>query len=342
MTINILPLIPARYYLKILELLNERAIPLQEFFEVLNLELEKFTQLEEQKFSLQQIEKLIELCLKYPQNYDLAFELAKVLKLSSHSLVGYVLLTSETLKQALKLLSQYFKLIIPNFKLTMREDAQSIWLIFEPTMPMSHLNLNFHLEAIAVAFYHNLNELVGTNIFHHHIYLSLSAPRHLDRYHKLSWANFHFQALSSPSIQVVLSKQYINTPLPMADQNSLNIVEQQCQELMQHITFHGEIVPWVQMMLLETYHMPTLNECAKLLNTSTKTLQRHLKKQGTDFQTLKKQVMLERAKQLLQHAHRNVTDIADELGYTSASNFARAFRAHTQLTPLEYRQQCLG
>lgn len=339
MDINILPIIPARYCLMLIELLKQRETPLAEILEILDVsDTQSLAEQGDRKFSLQQVEQVVLCCLKYPQNYDLAFEFGKLLNLSAHSLVGYVMLTSETLLQAQRHLSQYFKLVIPNFKYTIQEDEHSVSVILEPTMPMNHLCLNFHLEANALAMYHSFLDLAGAHIFHYHIYLSLPKPHYYDKYQKFKWANFHFQTLSTPSIQAVFSKQKLNAPLPMANPHSLNAAKLHCQELMQHITEHGEVVAWLKMILQESHPIPTLSECAKLLNTSTRTLQSEIQKQGENFQNLRTQIVMERAKYLLQHTQRSIAEIADELGYSTASNFARTFKLHTQYTPLQYRQ----
>ncbi len=334
-----IPVIPARYYLRLIDLLNERSIPVYELLSQSEFNLEQFVNVEDAKLSIQQIEQFVELCLKYPQNSDLAFDLGTLLKLSSHSLVGYAVLTSETAQQAIYMVSQYFKLIIPNFQLSIRENQHDVILSFEPTMQMSRLNLNFHIEAITIAFYHNLIELLGNDSPAYHIYLSIDEPRHLQKYKQLRKATFHFAHLNTAGIQFVLPKQVLETKLPMADAYSLKVVEQRCQELIKQISNSGEVEAWIRMMLQEAHHVPTLSECAKLLNISTKTLQRYLAKQNTDFHTLRMQVIMQRAKQLLSETNKTVIDIADELGYSTSTNFARTFKIQTQMTPLQYREQ---
>ena len=122
-----IPIFPARYYLKVIELLQQRGIAVAEILVESGLPIQKILQDEDAKLSISQIERFVELCLKYSQNADLAFELGSTLKLSSHSLVGYVAMTSETARQAIELIAQYFKLIIPNFQLKIRESETQVF-----------------------------------------------------------------------------------------------------------------------------------------------------------------------------------------------------------------------
>jgi len=110
-----IPVIPARYYLHLIEILISTN---QYDNSVLNQFKDQLSQTE--FLSIQQIEQFIELGLSLPNTEDLAFQLGRNLKLSSHSLVGYALMTSPNLDHALKLIAQYFKLIMPSFKLSIQ------------------------------------------------------------------------------------------------------------------------------------------------------------------------------------------------------------------------------
>ena len=71
-------------------------------------------------------------------------------------------------------------------------------------------------------------------------------------------------------IRVVIDQQQLALPLPLADAHSLKVVEQRCQEQIQKFTIRGEIVEWVQHDAKTNQSVPTLTECAKVLNISTK------------------------------------------------------------------------
>jgi AraC-like DNA-binding protein len=139
----------------------------------------------------------------------------------------------------------------------------------------------------------------------------------------------------------VIDQQQLALPLPLADAHSLKIVEQRCQEQIQKIYHQGEIVEWVSMMLRQANQVPTLMECAKVLNISTKTLQRYLQQQGVEFQNLKQQISTERAIDLLENSTFTITHIAYELGYSNPANFTRAFNKVQGRSPQAYRQEYL-
>lgn len=329
-----IPVIPSRYYLRLIEILiathqydNHVLIALQQ-------QLQK-TEL----LSIQQIEQFIDMALSLPNTRDLAFVLGKNLKLSSHSLVGYALMTSPNLEHALRLIAQYFRLIMPSFKLSIQLPAhqQKVELLFEPVLQMNKSCLAFHIEAIAVAFYYSLLELAGQQLQRYQIYLSIPEPAYQERYLSLVKASFQFNYHWLSGIRVVIDQQQLALPLPLADAHSLKVVEQRCQEQIQKIYHQGEIVEWISMMLRQANQVPTLTECAKVLNLSTKTLQRYLQQHGVEFQGLKQQISTERAIDLLEHSTLTITAIAYELGYSNPANFTRAFNKMMGCSPQAYR-----
>lgn len=80
-----------------------------------------------------------------------------------------------------------------------------------------------------------------------------------------------------------------------------------------------------------------LENLAEAAGLSRRTLQRKLAQAGTNFRALLKSGRLRMAQQRLSDSSMRVTDIAAEIGYTDASNFARAFQRQTGLSPSEYR-----
>ena len=78
---------------------------------------------------------------------------------------------------------------------------------------------------------------------------------------------------------------------------------------------------------------PTLEQLARFVNISPRTLARYLDAENTSFRDLSLQVRTERARRLLADGDLSVTQIAYRLGYTDVASFVRSFRAQTGRTP---------
>ena len=68
---------------------------------------------------------------------DLGFILGRLIKLSSHEILGYALITSPTLDYALSLACRYYRLITPAFRMLYRRKAHVSELTFQPLLPLN-------------------------------------------------------------------------------------------------------------------------------------------------------------------------------------------------------------
>lgn len=83
----------------------------------------------------------------------------------------------------------------------------------------------------------------------------------------------------------------------------------------------------------------SIESAARSLDTSVRTLQRELNREGTDFRTVANAMRTKRAIELLRQTNASVTDISIVLGYSAPAHFARAFRTATGVSPMEFRQR---
>jgi AraC-like DNA-binding protein len=97
--------------------------------------------------------------------------------------------------------------------------------------------------------------------------------------------------------------------------------------------------PQTLKLLLSTYlkdGCPTVNMTAELAGTNVRTLQRNLAEFGLTYTELLHQVRMDKAMRLIKNNSLRIMDVAYEVGYEDPSNFARAFRVYTGLSPKEF------
>ncbi len=83
----------------------------------------------------------------------------------------------------------------------------------------------------------------------------------------------------------------------------------------------------------------SIDSAARSINTSVRTLQRELNREGTDFRTIANAMRSRRAAELLRDGDISITSISASLGYSAPAHFARAFRNATGLSPNEFRKR---
>jgi len=82
-----------------------------------------------------------------------------------------------------------------------------------------------------------------------------------------------------------------------------------------------------------------MEDVAASFGMHRRTLDRHLQKHGVRYGELEESVEEEVARQLLRDTALQVQQVAESLRFSSAANFATAFRRWTGMTPSEYRRQ---
>lgn len=332
-------LLPARYYARFCQVLEQSGVQTRGILARAGI-ARRDLQAADHRLTLTQVEALVEEAARLTGRSDLSLEVARALKLTSHSTVSYGILSSPTAGYALRLVARFFSLILPSFRMHYAADDRRIRLTVTPVWPQSPRGLAFHLELIAAAVHWELGDLVGTNLPRYDIYFSLSEPPHVAAYARLREVRAHFGWQMRPGLRMEWPARVATWPLALSDPGALRSAEQRCAEMVRTARDRGEIAGWVHMMIREAGDgAPSMRELANTLNLSTRTLDRYLKGEGTSFRALSKQASHAKACTLLGEQRLSVTQTAFELGYTDVSNFARAFRRTTGLSPGEWQRQ---
>lgn len=93
------------------------------------------------------------------------------------------------------------------------------------------------------------------------------------------------------------------------------------------------------LLAAEDGRYPRLQDVAASFCMSSRTLKRYLQEHDVSFQQLLDQVRRVDALRLLEQPELTLDDIARRLGYSSRSNFSRAFQAWVGQSPGSFRQR---
>lgn len=329
-------LVPARYYARTAPLLARDRIDLAGVLRDLRIPLSALNQPDAQiRFS--QVDRLLARIVELGVRSDIAFDLGQLLTASTHSFVGFGMLNSETLDQALRFEAQYFRLVMPSFRMRYSSGPDYGELYFTPTVAMSRTCLAIHIEAIGLAALREISDLTGDRRPPCRLDFSLPEPPHVQRYRELRDVRVNFGADLLPGVRLRLLDDPRTYPVAMADANARRVAEARCRALVQRVIGERQLADWVAMALREvSEELPSLTELAATLNLSPRTLNRHLEREGTSFRALAGTIQHELACERL--ATMSVTEVAYSLGFTDTSNFARAFRARAGRSPSAHQE----
>ncbi len=272
----------------------------------------------------------------YDGNFWTALEGGRRMTLSKHGYVGYAAQHSQTLMDAAEKLYRYVSTRIEFFELQPGEDPDRAKLILLPLV-----NDNATLRYVALNFLVCLETLCrqilgrSASEFPSLITLTGSPPETpmppLPAGSRIDFNCSHY-SLSWP-------RSIVDAHIPARDEDLARLAEARCES---DLRKHSEQQSVSERITLQLQRMegslPPLEEIAARLNMSVATLKRRLKAEDKSYQQLKDEQRQRQASRWLAEGRLTVDQIADRLGYSDASNFSKAFKSWTGLSPSAYRQ----
>ncbi|WIT11564.1 AraC family transcriptional regulator ligand-binding domain-containing protein [Paucibacter sediminis] len=333
--------VPVRYFVLLLDLLRSQGTDVAQLLRMAGVEAERLTQ-RGATLLPSEIEAFVSSARQLTGRTDLGLEMGRLIKMNSHELLGFGMLSCRNWGEAMQLVARHYHLMTETFSLRYRRIGGGVGeAVYTPLTAMPLETLRFYYEVLAVAHQNQVHLMLGGQEPAYDIYLSMPPPPHAQRYLALGPARFHFDAQALPGVRVLMGADLLDHALAMADANVVREVDERCTALGQRPpageTGWGD---YVRMLLRETPgRLVTLEDLAQRIHVSPRTIDRYLKKEKLQFRSLAERVRFELACELLGEPGATVTQVALQLGFSDSANFSRSFRRVIGITPSEYQQR---
>ena len=286
----------------------------------------------------QELDKYIQL-LQADQSYshDYPFKVGSLMTVNRRTVLFNEQSQAITTDSLFRSFFVYFKLIMPAMKFDYFSDEKRVFFTIRPIEFSSVKTLNFHLSIIVSALYWSIYDILGGDVPNFKIELPLCLKCLKPVYDQLEKATINVNADDLPELRIQFPKgitfnspRHFHTPY-----ESQSRVDNQIDTLISYKK--GIFSDWVCEMLQEPNRpMPTLTELAESLNLSIRTFERHLEKEGSGFRALCGAIKNKQAKKLLVEGF-TVSEIANQLGFSSSRSFARSFKNYNQISPSQFQ-----
>ncbi len=265
---------------------------------------------------------------------EIGLELGRRLHVSSYGMLGYALLSSATLGDALRLALHYPALLGTLFHLQLIEDGEWIWLSASDYRDRPNLAV-FNGELCLTSMKIICDDMLGHPLPLLAARFAHPAPAYQTRYAETFDCTVQFKATDHA---FAFDKKWLDQPLPLADVVTHRAMAERCRR--QNIEFNGR-QSWLgrirQQLAAQLDAAPGLDGLARQMNCSARTLRRHLHELGTSYQELLDELRFERAKQLLADNQLPIYRIAEALGFSETASFRHAFMRWSGVAPSHYR-----
>lgn len=265
----------------------------------------------------------------------IALEYGKRMTLSKHGALGYAAQYSATMSDAAEKVMRYVETRAQIFNTTRGSSEHERHLYIEP-----RFESKIAAEFLSLAFLASIETICRTLV---------GAPgREAESRIMTSISQDLSQQTILPHCKVVNATNENSLswpasalihPLPFFDPQLEGLAEQQLETALTSLAQQRSLSQKVRQLLQQQLtDAPTVDDIAQTLCMSAATLNRKLKAEGSSFRQLKDEVRYSLARSLLQQ-QLAVEVIAEQLGFSDASNFTKAFKAWSGVSPSQFRQQ---
>ncbi|HCE41522.1 AraC family transcriptional regulator [Alcanivorax sp. 521-1] len=264
----------------------------------------------------------------------MGWELGASMTLSSHGFLGYAAMSSETLGDAIELAVKFFRTRSTIIQLESFADGD--WAVLQVNEMLALGDLApLVVESLFSSFHFMAMQLIPDVEILGELRFSYPEPAYFARLRPLIPVPVYFDCAYS---QMRFPVERLQRRLRFADPRLAQMAAAQCEQEMERIKAPPALLGQVRrIMLAGSGGFPGVDDVASELHMSSRTLKRKLQQLGTSYQTLLDDLRKGLAVEYLTQSHRSVDEIALALGYSDASNFARAFRRWTGRSPSDYR-----
>lgn len=249
--------------------------------------------------------------------------------------LGYLVLSCQTLGQALLRFARYQRLVydVNPFSVHMDERGMELRWGVDYGKPGPLVD-----ETSIAALFSFLHVLTSQPLHPSFVSFVNPQPRNLQVYLDYFQCPVEFE---DSITRVRFPAEYLEVPLLHSDPTLLELLSQQAESLLVVLPKADAFEEKLQQVIVQCLHEgePTLPAVAAYLALSTRTLQRRLQERGLVFQDILEDTRRELAVRYLEDKSLSLTDIALLLGYSEQSAFNRAFKRWYNQPPKTYRKQ---
>ena len=243
------------------------------------------------------------------------------------------------LRAGLTLLAKYGRTRTEFFDITLSAHPKGLKVHFAETSDSADVR-EFVTESVLSGLLAAITLFVGPGEFNGPVHFTYPKPSYWFKYRDYFGGNIIFD---QPATEVIVAESMLSMPSPVADpilhQESVALCEQQLNAIVSGAasdTSVGAADAVSQLIRENPGRLWSLNEVAKQLHMSPRTLMRKLDCDGTKFQAVRDNVSKEQAADYLKDPSLSVESVGHLMGFSDTSSFRRSFKRWFGETPSQY------
>lgn len=299
---------------------------------------------QESRIAAEKLSQLLVYCTKKLNRNDISVLIAKQFRPGMFHALGYAMMSSSCLKDALERIARYKRVVSNSCSLELINTGDE--LVLEMTIKTyedtGRNALNCQMtETFLATIVQLARELVSFDFNPNRLMLSFEKP-HFDTQYLNQYFNCEVEFCAAKSalvFDIAQSSAELIGGNPLITQ----VHEKMLDDFLSRIDKDDlSYVIKNKIYNLLPLGAPSQTDIAQQLGMSLRNLQRKLNEQGTSYKEILEQTRKKLAMDYIQQRHLSLSEIGYLVGFSSVGNFNRAFKRWTQTTPGEYRHQHFG
>lgn len=254
-------------------------------------------------------------------------------------ILGLTMLSAPSLRQAIQVGVLYAHIggTLSHIQCKELGKKLAIQVSTPPLEPQLH---RYIVEEQFAAFVYYIREVLHHRPESHPIFERISfsypEPSYSDRYRHFFGCPVSF---NEDRNECWVNSQLLTVAAAYANANSFQSCSRLCQNALDTLRQKDAIVLQLKSWLTSLpQEFPKLEDAATQVGINSRALRRKLEELGTSFIRLIAETKVDQAKIFLEKMDLSVQDISELLGYSEVTNFRRAFKSRTGVSPKQYRQ----
>lgn len=281
--------------------------------------------------------KLVDNALNLTKNPALGLDMGSLHFLFELGAFGYAIMSSATLGESLSVAQKYLELSGGLMNYSVYIDNGFLYFEVIPAFPLPELRfLIFAFEEIMSQTLGACRMLVSQPIEVKEAYLTYPKPAHAHRYKEFIQGPIFFNAEKNLIVvpESILSLRTM-TGLP----GMKSTYEQYCRETLAKLKKADTLIDDIRRLIFASINDPPhVDDIAKKLQMSSRTLYRKLKMNHMTYQDILDEIRTEISKDYLLKTNLSIDQISDLVGFSETTTFRRTFKKWMGVSPSDYRK----
>lgn len=268
-----------------------------------------------------------------------ALHLGEFIRVDLLQIVGSLVVTAPTPREALAQFIRFKKLVHPVGDLILREEDRHALLIYRESDDEGVSGRFRYAEMYLSAIVNIARSLLRRDIRVYRVDFRHPAPAYLDECRRVFGTDdIRFGAADNIAI---FEHDVLDEPLPGHFPDYHRQVEQLAARRLAELPDAGNMSAAVLRFLEENIgrRVVGMEDVARSLNVTLRTLQRRLKDENNTYAALRDSVRFRYAQKYLADPGMDMDSIAAALGFSETANFYPAFKRWSGMSPGEYRRR---